>query len=61
MQGAGFRQCTVKLKGYDEPVTAWGLRFGELADVLNSAQTVTTIENSDRTGIFFPPNVTIVK
>ena len=51
-----FRQCTVTLKGYDQPITAWGLQFASLGDVLKSAAVMST-EVSDRTGIYFPPKL----
>jgi adenylate cyclase len=28
--GSLFRKCSVKLKGYDQPVAAWGANFAEL-------------------------------
>ena len=53
--GNCFRQYKVNLKGYEQPVTAWGLQFGELGDVLRSAETAKTVKDLDRTGLRFPP------
>ncbi len=49
-----FREQTVTLKGYEEPVTAFGLQFEELADVLKDAERAKTTDAWDRTGIYFP-------
>jgi hypothetical protein len=52
-----FHEQVVKLKGYEQPVTAWGLQFEELGDVLKAADALRTLEVSDRTGIYFPPRI----
>ena len=55
--GSHFRECAVTLKGYDQPITAWGLQFASLGDVLRSAEVMMATEVSDRTGIYFPPKL----
>ena len=47
--GNCFHQCRVNLKGYEQPVIAWGLQFAELGDVLRSAETAKTVKDSDLT------------